>query len=493
MYHKLRTLLGHIVVYGLGNSGTRLIGFFLIPVYTRYLTPADYGVLALVGMLDQVLFILMNMGQSTALFRTYFGHENPEDRNTVLTTSLWLIVLAALPIGLLALLLSQPLAWLLTGDSGYATWVMLGVGAVAFKTLGRLPFAVLRAREASRKYAGFSFARTAVALVLALMFVVGLHFGGRGVLLSQLVAELAMCAVLIPLTLRGLPLRFSRRDAGDLLGYGVYLVPSSVMSFLLHMSDRYFLKHYSTLAAVGLYALGYRFGEMIFFAMSAFQLAWIQFLFANRKSPDAPVLYARVFTYVLASAGGLWLGLALFSEEVVTIMAAPAFRDAHRVIPWVAGAFLFQGLAAAGNVGMPLHKKVKYRPAIMMVIAALNLTLNFMLVPPLGAIGAAVAIFSSMAVKLLLELVVSYRLFAVPYEYGRLLRLTLIGAALYLIGTSAVWGALWVSVSVKAALLLAAPLLLYASGFFEPSELSRLRGSLWRVRRWAGALPPGAR
>jgi O-antigen/teichoic acid export membrane protein len=490
MYQKLKTLIGHTMTYGLGNSSTRLIGFFLIPVYTRYLTPADYGVLALVGVLDQILFILMNMGQSNALFRTYFAHDNPEDRNTVLTTSLWLIVLAVLPIGLLALLLSQPLAWLLTGDTGYAPWVMLGVGAVAFKTLGRLPFAVMRAREKSRGYAGFSFARTGVALVLALVFVVGLHFGGRGVLLSQLVAELAMCAILIPLTLRGLPLRFSRRDAGDLLGYGVYLVPSGLMNFLLHLSDRYFLKYYSTLAAVGIYALGYRFGEMIAFAMAAFQLAWIQFLFANRKSPDAPVLYARVFTYVLASAGALWLGLALFSEEIVTIMAAPAFRDAHRVVPWVAGAFLLEGLAAAGNVGMPLHKKVKYRPAIMAVIAALNLALNFMLVPRLGAIGAAIAIFASMAVKLFLELAVGYQLFAVPYEYGRVLRLTLIGAALYLIGTSAVWGSLWMSVSVKAALLLAAPLLLYASGFFESTELNRLRDSLWRIRRWAGMLPP---
>jgi O-antigen/teichoic acid export membrane protein len=299
-----------------------------------------------------------------------------------------------------------------------------------------------------------------------------------------------MCVVLIPLTLRGLPLRFSRRDARDLFGYGVYLVPSSFMNFLLHLSDRYFLKHYSTLAAVGLYSLGYRFGEMIFFAMSAFQLAWIQFLFANRKSPDAPQLYARVFTYVLASAGALWLGLALFSEEIVTIMAAPAFRDAHRVVPWVGGAFLLQGLAVAGNVGMPLHKKVKYRPAIMTVVAALNLSLNFTLVPPFGAIGAAVAIFTSMAVKLLLELAVGYRLFPVPYEYGRLLRVTLIGAALYLIGVSATWDALWVSVSVKAALLLAAPLLLYASGFFEPSELSRLRRLIVTRRAVAGDAAP---
>src|SRR5688572_5135404 len=113
MYRKLKTLVSHTVVYGLGSSGTRLIGFFLIPVYTRYLTPADYGVLALVAMLDQLLFIVMNMGQSTALFRTYFARENPADRQAVLTTSLWLILMTALPVGILALVLSEPLALLL--------------------------------------------------------------------------------------------------------------------------------------------------------------------------------------------------------------------------------------------------------------------------------------------------------------------------------------------------------------------------------------------
>ena len=122
-----------------------------------------------------------------------------------------------------------------------------------------------------------------------------------------------------------------------------------------------------------------------------------------------------------------------------------------------------------------------------MVVAALNLTLNFMLVPSLGAMGAAMAIFGSMAVKLLLESAVSYHCSPCRTSMAAL-RLVLIGTALYFIGTSVAWGTLWVNVSVKAALLLAAPLLLYATGFFEPSELSRLRGSLWRIRRLAGAL-----
>ncbi len=488
MYQKLKTLIGHTVVYGLGSSGTRLIGFFLIPVYTRYLTPADYGVLALVAMLDQILFVVMNMGQSSALFRTYFRHDNEADRQTVLTTSLWLVLMTSLPIGLLGLALSEPLAVLLTGSRAYVPWVMIGLGGVMFKTLLRLPFAVLRAREESHRYAWYSFVRTGAATVLAIVFVVGLHLGGRGVLLSQLVGELVMCALLLPLTLKGLRLRFSRSDAGDLLGYGIYLLPSGLLSFVLHLGDRYFLKHFGSLAAVGLYALGYRFAEILSFVMAAFQLAWPQFLFANRKGPDAPALYARVFTYTLAVMGFLWLGLALFAQDIVQIMAAPAFREAYRVVPWIAGSFLFDALAVVGNIGMPMHRKVKYRPLIMVVVVVLNVGLNFALIPRWGASGAAISIFVSSGVKFLLELLVGYRLYPVPYEYGRVFRLATIGAAAYWAGSSIAWGSLGMSICGKLFLLLCAVLALYATSFFGPDELRRFRLSLSSVRRWSTAL-----
>ena len=90
----------------------------------------------------------------------------------------------------------------------------------------------MRAREQSRSYAVSSVVQTIVGLALAIIFVVGLHLGGRGVLLSQLVAELALCVFLFPATLRGMRLLvFSRRDASDLLTYGLALVPAALLSF----------------------------------------------------------------------------------------------------------------------------------------------------------------------------------------------------------------------------------------------------------------------
>lgn len=490
MFEKIKKLLIHSLVYGIGNSGNRLVGFILLPLYSRYLTPADYGVLALVGMFGQILYTFTNMGQSPALFRRYFTHDDPEGRETVITTSLWLILTVSFPLGLLALILSEPLTTLLTGSPDYTVWVMLGIGGVMFKTLLRLPLVTLRAREESRRFALCSFTQTVISFVLAIFFVVGLLLGGRGVLLSQLLAEVVLCLYLIPYTLRGLTLRFSRQDAGDMLGYGVYLIPTSLCSFVLQLSDRYFLKHYGSLHDVGLYSLGYRLGEFLTFPMQAFELAWPQFLFSNHKSPDAPALYARTFTYFLGFMGFMCLIISLFAKEIIELTVAPAFHEAHKVVPLIAAALFFKGFNYAGNVGINLHRKVKYRPVILGAAAGLNITLNFLLIPSYGMMGAAVSTLVSYFVEGVLRVIVSQRLYPVPYEYARLGRVALIVIGLYYTGVMIPWGTLWMALAGKATLLLCAPLLLYVSGFFQPGELERLKGLVSDLRRWSGGNLP---
>src|SRR5262245_62408302 len=115
MFDNIKRLGRHVIVYGFGHAGTRIVGFLLVPIYSRYLTPADYGVLALVTMFAQVLYTFMNMGQSSALFRTYFRHDAPEERQAVITRSLWLILSLSFPIGLLVLVLLKPLSTGLAG------------------------------------------------------------------------------------------------------------------------------------------------------------------------------------------------------------------------------------------------------------------------------------------------------------------------------------------------------------------------------------------
>src|SRR6185436_5193303 len=160
------------MIYGLGNYGVKLVGFLLIPVYTRYLAPADYGVMALVSTFGQALFIFLNLGQSTALFRFYYEDDTPEGRERVIAGSLWITLVISTPISLLALTLSPPTARYLLGDSSMAGLVAVGVLTVACRQLLRLPFAVLRADERDTRYASWSVMRTALSAGLAIVLVV---------------------------------------------------------------------------------------------------------------------------------------------------------------------------------------------------------------------------------------------------------------------------------------------------------------------------------
>jgi O-antigen/teichoic acid export membrane protein len=135
-----------------------------------------------------------------------------------------------------------------------------------------------------------------------------------------------------------------------------------------------------------------------------------------------------------------------------------------------------------------MHRKVKYRPLILGIVAAVNVGLNLFLIPRYGAMGAAGSFLTSYVVRFVLELAVGYQLYPIPYEYRRILRLGILGASIYWFGTLVDWGSVWVSLPAKLFLLLIAPLALYASGFFQSAEVERLRGSLWKVRRWSTAL-----
>ena len=94
-------------------------------------------------------------------------------------------------------------------------------------------------------------------------------------------------------------------------------------------------------------------------------------------------------TYYFALMGILWLCVSLPAEEIVTIMAHPAYHEAYRVIPWIAGAFFFQGVGAVWNIGMQVNRIVKWRLAMSASTAVLALTLNFLLIPRWGMMGAA--------------------------------------------------------------------------------------------------------
>jgi O-antigen/teichoic acid export membrane protein len=478
---KLRQLVRSSIIYGAGNYGVKLVGFFLIPVYTRYLTPADYGVLALVATFSRILFVFLNLGQSTALFRFYYEHDTPAEREKVIAGSLWIVLLISLPLALGALALSRPTASLLLGDVALYTLIAIGVLTMACRTLLRLPFAVLRANGQDTRYAMWSIVRTALSATLAVALVVGVHMGVRGVLLSALIAEASLVLLLLPRIAGALRGGWAGQETRAQLSFGLALVPAGLAGFVLDLSDRFFLKHYASLDDVGLYSLGYRFGEIIFFVVTAVQLAWPQFVFSNRRSERAPELYSYATTYYLGGMLFLILALSVLAPEMIALMATKAFHGAAVVVPVIALAGLCEGLCYVGTIGIMLQRRPIIRSVAIIVAALVNIGLNFLLIPPYGMLGAAWATLIAFTVQTTILVTIALRYYPIPYQWARMARLLGAAGALYAASMFLPPSSVLVTVALKGTLVAGFPVLLWLLGFFEPTELEQARQLRGRI------------
>lgn len=472
IFTEIRKLLSQSVIYGLGAYSTRVLGFFLIPVYTRYLAPADYGILGLANMASNFLFIVLNLGQSTAFFRSYYDYDDEEGRKSVVTTSIILTLAICGPLCALLILFADPLGNLVFGDRAYAgIFILVCLGSAANVFL-RIPFAVLRAEEKATRYAVLSVARGLAGMVLALVLVVGFGTGVVGVVWSQFASQALFVLLLLPSIVWGIRWTFSRSVSGQLMSFGTPIVVAGLSTFVLNLSDRYFLKHYASLREVGIYSLAYNFGEILVLLVTALRMAYAPFVMSNMKSPHAPQLYSRVLTYYVVAMGLLTLSVSLLSKEVIAIMAAPAYRDAAGVVPLVALAQFFHGLSFMAPIGFFIKRRPILRTVSVFIAAAINLGLNFLLIPTHGMMGAAWSTAVSFIAEATLITAFSLRFYPLPLEVGRMLRAAVVAGVLYAAG---MWipaeTTLTVTLALKIGLIALYPLLLGFLGFFEPDEL----------------------
>ena len=253
-------------------------------------------------------------------------------------------------------------------------------------------------------------------------------------------------------------------------------VPHGILVQAQNLADRKILDLFVSRAEVGVYQMGYTFGQGVKFALSAFEPAWQPFVYSQLKSAQAPTTLARVVTYAWLAFVSLGLGVAVFGRELL-VRHDPEEPGVSR-----GGAADPPGrprLPAARRVPAHLdrHRHRASRPVTTRsspsLTAAANIAANFLLIPRFGTLGAAWATVLSYALMAGLGLFFSQRLFPIPFEWPRLLRVAGAGLVAFLLSLFAP-ATLGPALATKAAALLAFPALLVASGFLTPGECERL-------------------
>lgn len=491
----LRSTVKHGLVYGLGSILTKAIGFVMLPVYTRVLTPADYGILEILTMTTDVIAMVVGAGLTWAVTRYYYYYDAPEEKHAVVSSAAILLVASFGVSSLVTLPFSGALSTLLLGSGSHADLVRLAIAAFFLTSLIEVPMAFLRARQESVHVVAVGVARFTLALGLNILFLIGLGMGVDGILYSTILASAAAGGYLVTTTLRETGLRFSRPVARKLVAYGLPLIATNLGSFALHQSDRYFLRAFDSLESVGLYSLGYKFAMLMSLLVAT--------PFARIWSPKAleiedaegdggrPVLRRILYGYnlVLVASG---LGIALFAGDVIRLMAAPEFHGAAAMVPLLCLGMLFFGYRQVAYVGPTIRERSDLIARGTAVGAAVVLAANFALIPRWGPLGAALATLLAFGSEFAVVMAHSERVYPLGLSLGRLFRPVAVAVTLY--GAVALGlpdgPSPWLSVPAKLAALTAFGGLLVVTGDLPRPRLAAVaslaRDPVGEVRAWLG-------
>ena len=489
----LRKLLGASAVYGLGSVLVRGLAFLLLPLYTRYLSPAEYGLVALTVTCTVVLGMLYPLGLRGAISRTYYESGTVEERKERMGT-LWIaMVLSATLMALVFDRVGPALAAALLPDVPFQPYLRLAVWTAFLGVLGLAPLVLLQARERALAFVLLTLgaALTTTAIIVWLVVRGG---GARGYLQGALIGAALAAVPYIALTLREIRPVFRLSILMPALAFSLPLVPHALAGWALEMSDRAILTRFLPLHDVGIYSIGYQLGAAMGLVTTAFNAAWVPFLFGTLKEEGeaAHPKVARLVTYFAMALCFVGLGWSLLVEHAITIIAAPEYRDAYRITPWVVGAYVFGGLYLVPTNLLFWRRRTRVIPLVTVVAGAANIGLNLWLVPRHGAIAAAWATLAAYGMLLVLTWWSAERLHPFPYEYRRLGLMAGLALALFLAGTFLPFPSTTLEVGGRVLLWLAFPFGLVLLGTIDRTEVAvlarLLRGRTERPAEQTGTI-----
>lgn len=461
------SVLKHTIIYGLGKSSTQIAAFLLLPLYTRVLTPSDYGILSLIGFFTGIIGNIFGLGTSTSVFRFYQISDEPKKKNEACYSALLLVSLWSVLVLVSLYPFKNYLSIFLFGKADYSNYVFIGLFTTAFGSISQILLYLLRAEKKSGLFVVNNLFRMFLRVTLGITFVVILKRSSLGALEASLITSIIFALYLLVYRISKTKFEFNFQVLIKLLKYGFPLVVHGFGWMIMSASDKYFLNQYSTLEQVGIYSIGYTMGYSIMIITGAFNNAWPQMMFNYSQKEEAGTFYGNSFTYYVAILGIVWVGVTIFSEEIVMLLTPEKFWDAYRVIPLIMLAYIFHGALSITSSGIYARDKTYNDFILTPITTIVCLILNFIFIPKWGMIGAAWSALFSFSFQCFVYTMIAKKYIKINFQWGKLLKLAFLFKIILILSYFVRDFGFWMNIFIKLILFIAALFSLNSSLFFQ--------------------------
>lgn len=389
--NKYKKLVSNTGILAIGTFASKLLVYFLMPLYTAVLTKEQYGQADLVTQIAKLLIPVVSLGISEAVFR--FALDKNYKKKEVFTAGMLVLTL-----GFIFFAVFGPILYSIDYFSPYTLLIIL---YVIFANFHSLAGQYIRTRDMFRLYALQGIFNTVCVIVFNLIFLLVFDIGVTGYVLSVIIADaLSFAFIFIFADLHKSfvnPRKISRDTVFSMLKYSVPLIPTTIFWWITNVSDRYIVMEFISEEATGLYSAAYKIPTLLVLICSIFIQAWNFSAVVENKSEERAVFFGNVYNAYQAMLFITSSGIIAFSKIFTRLLFADAFYESWEFIPVLAVATVFSCLVTFLGSVYVVSKKSVLTFLTSFIGALVNVVLNIVLIknPNIGAIGAAISTFVS--------------------------------------------------------------------------------------------------
>ncbi len=388
MNGKYKALIKDTAIFAIGNLGSKAILFFLVPLYTNYLSTEEYGIADLVTTFVTLIFPFTGLSIEKAVIR--FGLKTNEKKENVLKVSFIVLI-----ISYLVTFLIMPIIGLY---KPIADWIVYLYALVILSNTIEVERSYLKIKLMNKAYSIIGIVQTSILAITNIVLISFCHIGVRGYLISNVGALGASAAIsfFVSDMYHGLKAgRFSIPLLKRMIQYSAPLVFSGISWWIMHSSDKVMIEWMIGASALGLYTAATKIPSFINVAISIFNQAWTISSIKETESSKDVRFYSNTFDYQCAVLFGFGIIIISIVKPAMSIYVGQDFRTSWVYTPFlIVAAVYYSVFAFCGTLYAALQKSVN--DMWTSVIAALtNIVINYVMILRVGTWGAVIGTVSS--------------------------------------------------------------------------------------------------
>ena len=412
-------LLINTSIYTIGRIIPQAAGFILLPLYTRYLTPADYGLVSAMQVLSSILIILFSLTLQGSIYRLYFDYKKENDRRDFLGTVSISLVIISVSV-LILLFLFKGYVGKIYNEISFYPFYVYAIFTAFFSIYRMVPLIYFQINEKPKKFILTSILHFLLSSAFILWFIIEKEEGAIGMLKGQLFSGILVLPIFLYINYKIINFKFKVEILKDCLSYSLPTIPHVIAGWILDLSDRIFIERYYALADVGMYSIACKIGNLLLVISGAFRKAYMPYFYRlaldDNQSEVKKTLYFLNNNYLLFMMLGAFL-LAFFSKEAILVLLDPQYHEAYKFVPIIVFSSFIVVSTGIINISITFQKKTLEIMYMALSCSLINLLINFLLIPTFGIIGAVYSTIISYLVYFILNYWYAKKCYFIPINW----------------------------------------------------------------------------